>query len=108
MLTEFNIGVTTEEIDRVFTSRKVTKEMKGMWMEICEPVCKYCESPKNRSFDVNRCAIGAAFSKVDQEISGVMMARAHWSNQLNLDLTIRDCTTRTVALFRAMVPVNAG
>ena len=51
MLTEFNIGVTTGEIDRVFSSRRVTnsKEMKEMWMKICEPVYKYCGSLKNRS-----------------------------------------------------------
>ena len=76
MLTEFNIGVTMDGIDRVFSSKKVTKEMKEMWMEICEPVCKCCESLKNRSSKVDRCAIGAALPKVDQdpEISGVMMA----------------------------------
>ena len=105
MLTEFNIDVTMDDIDRAFSSRKVTKEMKEMWMKICEPVCKYGESLKNRSFEVNRCAVEAASPKADQEISGVMMA--HWSNQLNLDLTIRDCTTHTAELSRAMFPENA-
>ena len=76
MLTEFNIDITMDEIDRVFSSRKVTKEMKEMWMKICEPVYKYCESLKKGSFEVNRCNIDAALPKVDQEISGVMMA--HW------------------------------
>ena len=52
--------------------------MKEMWMKICEPVYEYCESLKNRSVEVNGCAIGEASPKADQEISGVMMA--HWSN----------------------------
>ena len=80
MRTEFDIGVAMDENHeigicmeleigriRIFSSKKVTKEMKEMYMrmEICGPAYRYCESRKNRPFEVDRCAIYAAVPKAE-------------------------------------------